>query len=115
MSIFTDQSDWHKPQGDAYVTTAVLQWEVGKIGSGLWVRVPWGFAFDMSVPWWLRWLFSPHNPRYLKAAALHDWALFDNWDRVASAALFNDALKASGVGSIERFAMTVGVIMWKWK
>jgi len=34
---------------------------------------------------------------------------------VASAALFNDALKASGVGSIERFAMTVGVIMWKWK
>jgi hypothetical protein len=115
LSKFTDQTDWHKPQGAGYVTTAVLEWEVGKVGSGLWVRVPWGFAFDVSVPWFARWLFKPTDTRYRKAAALHDYALSLGWDRVASAALFNDALKAGGVGSVERFAMTVGVIVWKWK
>ena len=127
MSKFTEQTDWHKPQGAGYVTTATLEWEVGRKGSGLWGRVPVGFPFDKSVPRALRplrrlkrfWryfrIFDPHEPSHLKAAALHDWALADGWDRVAAAALFNDALKASGVGVIERLAMTIGVIVWKWK
>jgi hypothetical protein len=115
LSKFTDQSNWYKPFGAGYVTTDTLEWEVGKVGSGLWLRVLWGFAFDVSVPLALRWLFNPRDPRYHKAAALHDYALAQGWDRVASAAVFNDALKAGGVGSVERFAMTVGVIAWKWK
>jgi len=115
LSKFTDQTDWHEPMLAGYVTTAPLEWEVGRNRSGLWVRVPVGMYFDVSVPWAVRWLFKPTNPRYRKAAALHDWALADKWDRVAAAALFNDALAATGVGKIERLAMTIGVIVWKWK
>jgi hypothetical protein len=115
LSKFTDAENWHEPQGAGYVTTAPLEWEIGKVGSGLWVGVPVGMYFDVSVPRWLRWLFNPTNPHYHKAAALHDWALADGWDRVASAALFNDALDATGVGKIERLAMTIGVIVWMWK
>lgn len=115
MSKFTDQTNWHQPQGAGYITTAPLEWEVGRKGSGLWVRVPVGMCFDVSVPRPLRLVFNPHDPRYLKAAALHDYALALGWDRVSAAALFNDALKAMGVGKMERLAMTVGVIVWRWK
>jgi len=47
----------------------------------------------------------------LKAAALHDHALASKWDRVCSAALFADALKADGVSRRTRLAMTIGVIV----
>jgi hypothetical protein len=79
------------------------------------MTVPHGFGFDVSVPRGLRWLFDPHDPRYLKAAALHDYAFWEGWDRVAAAAVFHAALRASGVGSIERLAMTIGVIVWRWR
>lgn len=115
MSTFTQISDWHKPYAAGYVSTAELSWEVGRIGSGLFVLVPAGFEFDVSVPWFACWLFNPLDPRYRKAAALHDWALSEGWDRVAAAALFNDALAASDVGKAERLAMTIGVITWKWR
>lgn len=114
MSAFTDQANWAKPEGAGYITTAPLSWEVGRIGSGLWVRVPVGFAFDVSVPWLLRWIFDPHDPRYRKAAALHDYTLSLHWDRVSAAAAFADALAACGVGRIERLAMVLAVIVWHW-
>lgn len=114
VSSFTQTDNWHKAFGAGYVTTASLQWEIGKVGSGLLVVVHEGFAFDVSVPWFARWAFNPTDTRYRKAAALHDWALSEGWDRVAAAALFNDALNASGVGGVERLAMTIGVILWRW-
>jgi len=117
LSKFTEQTNWHGPRGPrgGYLTTAELVWEIGKVGSGLWLRVRPDFYFDVSVPLLVRWLFDPSDPRYRKASALHDYALSLGWDRVASAAVFNSALKASGVGSVERLAMTLGVISWRWK
>lgn len=115
MSAFTEQADWAARAGAGYVTTAPLSWEVGRKGRGLVVTVPVGFAFDVSVPVFARWYFKPDNPRYRKAAALHDYTLSDKWDRVASAAVFADALRVSGVGRLERLVMVLGVIIWRWK
>ena len=56
---------------------------------------------------------SPHDPRYLKAAALHDRALDTGWRWTFAAGLFEDALHADGVGKWERLRMTA-VICWHW-
>ncbi len=69
----------------------------------------------MSVPRGLRWLFDPHNPKYLKAAALHDYALDQGWDRVSAAATFDAGLKASGVNRITRLIMVLGVIVFRFR
>jgi hypothetical protein len=114
LSTFTDQDNWYERTANGYLTTDELVWEIGRIGSGLYFFVPVNTPFDVSIPRGLRWLYSPLNPRYLKAAALHDYALASGWDRVSSAALFNDALKANKVGGLERLSMVIGVIIYKW-
>lgn len=115
MSVFTDIEDWCFSCVDTtYCTTKALSWEVGKKGSGLWLTVPSPYSFDVSVPRALWWMFSPHDKRYLKAAALHDYALDQGWASVAAASLFSQALMASGVGRIERYVMTLSVIIWRW-
>lgn len=120
MSAYTDRvSDWCRPhEGLSYVTLAPLRWEVGAKGSGLWVEVPVGVVFDVSVPRLFRWLFSPRDWRYLAAACLHDWTLGATpdgrglgWDRWTAAAIFQGALAADGVGPVERWVMTQAVIL----
>lgn len=115
MSAFTQAQEWAERRGEIYITTKPLAWEIGRKGSALWLRVPVGFAFDVSIPRCLRWIWSPHNPQYLKAAALHDYALIDGWDRVSAAAAFSEALMASGVGRFTRLAMVLGVIVRKFE
>ena len=115
MSAYTDLTAWCRETPAAFATTRVLQWEVGRKGSGMWIEVPVGFGFDVSVPCGLRWLFNPRHARYLKAACLHDYALSQQWDRVAAAAVFADALKADGVGRWRRLTMTLAVIVWNWR
>lgn len=101
--------------GILYRTTAPIAWEVGKVGSGWWFTVPAGTVFDVSIPTPLRLLFSPHDPRFLKAAALHDEMLKAGFDRLTSAAVFNDALKADGVSGARRLAMTAAVAFYRWQ
>ena len=84
------------------------------IGSGAFLTVPEGFGFDVSVRGF-GWLFNPHDPRYLKAACLHDYALTQGWSRTAAAGPFADALVAGGVPSWRRFLMVAAVIIWKWR
>lgn len=117
MSAFTDLNDWYEPIGGIrYRTTKELCWEVGRKGSLLWMKVPPGFEFDVSIPKLMRWMLDPHNPKYLKAGALHDYLLHVQlWERVASAAAFSDALKAEGVRRMKRLAMVLAVISWKWR
>ncbi|HBB81927.1 MAG TPA: hypothetical protein DC031_01320, partial [Sulfitobacter sp.] len=98
-----------------YRTTRVLPWEIGRKGSGLWVEVPPGTAFDVSIPRPLWWAFDPHDPRYLKAAALHDELLKLGWDRVTAAAVFHCALVADGVPRARRLAMLLAVMLWRYR
>lgn len=108
-------NDWCARRGTGYVTTEPVAWEIGRQGSGLKLRVPAGFWFDVSVPGWAKWAISPHDPQYLLAAALHDYAVHRlGWGRVSAAAPFSEALRAAGVSSTRRLVMVLAVIIHKW-
>ena len=116
MSYFTELEHWKKPIGGIrYQTIKEVCWDVGKKGSGFTVSVPVGYEFDFSVPVSLRWLIDPKDPIYHKAGCLHDYLLhIEEWERVAAAASFSDALKADGVPKAKRLLMTFAVIQWKY-
>lgn len=116
MSAYTHAEDWCLPVGGIlYQSIRPLSWEVGAPGSGLIVTVPAGTVFDVSIPVGLRWLFDPHNPAYLKAAALHDEMLLRGWARTTAGAEFHEALKADGVARWRRLAMWLAVSLFKYK
>jgi hypothetical protein len=106
--------DWYESTGGTlYTTTSPLTWGIGREG-GPPITVPPGFAFDVSVPPGLRWWASPHDPRYLRAAAIHDWLLTDGWWRVTAGAVFLEALRADGVGRTRRLLMWLAVSLYRW-
>lgn len=68
--------DWCERGGSrGYVTTIPICWCIGRKDSGWLLAIPAGFEFESSVPRLLRWLWSPHDPRYLLSAAIHDHLL----------------------------------------
>ena len=107
-------NNWCARRGRGYITTTQVTWEIGAKGSGLFLYLPAGFRFDVSVPRLLGWAFNRHDPRYLKAAALHDYALSLGWGRVSAAAPFSEALRANGVSRSRRLAMVLAVTIHKW-
>ena len=101
--------------GRTYMVTEPISWEIGVEGSGLWLTVPKGFYFDVSVPLLLRPFLDPHDPRFLKAAALHDFALAKGFDRTTAAAAFSEGLRAGNVSRTLRLLMVLSVTAWKWE
>ena len=101
--------------GILYRSTKPLIWRVGSLATGAAYAVPVGMVFDVSIPRGLRWLFGPHDPRYLKAAALHDYFLALGWDRLTAGAQFHQALKADGVSKWRRAVMTLAVMFFKYQ
>lgn len=115
MSAYTTPGEWCVlDYGTRYETITPLTWEIGTKGSGLKYTVPEGVLFDVSIPRPLLWAFDPHDPRYLKAACLHDRMLWDGWTRVSCGAVFNDALQADGVPVPRRLLMWLAVSLWKY-
>lgn len=115
MSAYTKPGHWAVPVGGIlYRADRPLSWEVGTTGSGLIVTVPKGTIFDVSIPRPLRWLFDPHDPAYLKAAALHDELLRRGWARTTAGAEFHEALRADGVALWRRLAMWLAVSLFKY-
>lgn len=112
MSGYTDRpKDWcRRLTGTAYVTRQPLAWQIGRRDGECVVVVPEGFRFDLSVPWALRWAASPHDPRWLGAACLHDWLLLDRWQVGQAGGVFYDALRADRAGPIRSLLMTAAVI-----
>ena len=116
MSAYTSPGNWCEPRsGIRYVSTQALVWEIGTKGSGLDVTVQVGAKFDVSIPRGLRCVFNPHDPHYLKAAALHDEMLRLGWDRLTAGAIFHQALKADGVTRWRRLAMWLAVSLFKYQ
>ncbi len=76
--------------------------------------MPAGFRVDVSVPIPLRWLFSPHDPRFLKAAALHDHMLNEGWNRIEAAGPFERALAADGTSLWRRLVMFLAVALYRF-
>lgn len=90
MPNFTRLSDGH------YMTNAPLRWRIGGPMVDHPVIIPAGFTFDSSVPWYLRWLLSPHDPRFLLAACVHDWLLEQGYGRAQAAAEWYDGARKGG-------------------
>lgn len=100
--------------GIRYRTVSALVWEIGALGSGLVVEVPAGVVFDASIPRGIRWLFDPHDRRYLKACALHDELLRRGWSRIDAGAVFHGALLADRVPAWRRVSMWLAVSLFKY-
>ena len=115
MRPFTKEENWCiRLEGTEYISLIPITFDLGFKGSGFSYTVPKDFKFEVSVPRGLRWVLSPHNPKYLKAAAIHDHMLERGWDRPTAGGVFQAALKVSGVGSTKRLTMFFAVTLWKW-
>lgn len=137
-SNYTNPGNWCNPlEGIKYISTEELVWDVGYLGSGLIVTVPVGTVFDVSIPqppkrpkfliWYPFWfvyslpfkiinkIFNPHDPKFLKAAALHDTMLIRGWARTTAGAEFHEALKADKVRIWKRLIMWLAVSLFKYK
>jgi hypothetical protein len=107
---------WCLPTGEGinYVVTRSFEHDTGLPG-GCVLLVYEGFIFNCSIPRGLRWLLNPHNPRYLRAAAVHDLLLKMGIDRVRAGAEFHAVLKEDGVSMIERYFMWKAVSTFKFR
>ncbi|OCQ21200.1 hypothetical protein A7985_11250 [Pseudoalteromonas luteoviolacea] len=83
--------------------------------------VPKYFQYDgASIPT-LAYYFvgTPFNPRYMKAALVHDWLYHTHEiDRVAADGLFYDMLRSAGVSNAKASLMRIAVEQfgrWYWK
>jgi len=120
MSQYTEftalkpEMNYENVKGIKYKLLKDLVWKIGHI-TGPTYEVPEGFVFDLSIPFFLRWLFDPHDMKYLKAAALHDHMLHvGQWSRITAAGEFHNALKASGVVTWKRILMFLATVFWKY-
>lgn len=121
MSTYTDAVDitpYRTPAGAwEWKLDTDLHWEIGKIGSGLFVIAPAGFITDLaSIPKLARWLFNPDDPSTAKAAIVHDNLLFNGFGQQMAVGEFYAALKADGVARWRRIvyylAVTVAIDVW---
>lgn len=106
---------FRKLPDNRYETMERLSLVLDEKNTRLFFAVPKGFEFDVSVPRLLRWIFDPDDPRFLRAAAFHDYALMQGLPRDIAAIPFSHELRAAGVGRLKRLAMVIAVITWRWK
>lgn len=79
-----------------YVVKKTIVWSVGKKHSGMNFIVQRGFEFESSVPRALHWLFSPDDPYFLKAAAIHDCMLEEGYRRAFADSQWFEAALSEG-------------------
>lgn len=115
MSEFTkNQPGFAFVEGIKYRVCSPIVWAIG-CPTGPKYLVEENFLFDVSIPKWFYWLFSPHEQSYFKAAALHDHMLISGWDRITAGSQFHQALKADGVSGWRCLVMWIAVSLWKYK
>lgn len=74
-----------------YVTVRDVDWSIGIKDGPHVVTIPAGREFESSVPKGLRWLWSPHDPDFLKSALVHDHLLEMGWRRQSADAQWYEA------------------------
>jgi hypothetical protein len=79
-----------------WITTQVVEWHLGRKGSGYVVSIPPGREFESSVPWWATWIIHPDDPRFLLAALIHDHLLEDGFRPYTAAGEWYDAALKGG-------------------
>ncbi|MEW7008657.1 MULTISPECIES: DUF1353 domain-containing protein [unclassified Lentilitoribacter] len=101
MSRFTyfEDFDLVEDSHKLYRLNAPICWEVGAINSGWELTIPEGTVFDISVPWYLEWLQSPHDRAVLLAAAVHDELLKHGHDVAFASSEFRRAAISRGTST----------------
>lgn len=90
--------DWCIRGGSrGWVTTRPLSWSLGKKGSPYILEIPKGREFESSVPWFLHWIMSPDDPRFLLSACIHDHLLEAGYRPFFAGAEWYDAARFSKV------------------
>jgi hypothetical protein len=78
------------------------------------VVVPDGFITDgASIPWFLRWRFSPTG-KYFGAAIVHDYILVTTSDWKRANVEFEHEMKALNVSKFDKTVMVSTVKVWAW-
>ena len=117
MTQLPDNS-WCKEGGSRdYITTRPLHWKIGKKDSAWVFIVPEGKEFESSVPSVLRWVFDPHDPYFLKSAAIHDTLLEEGYRHAfADSQWFEAALSLHADSKRTWFAYSAmrARRFWKW-
>lgn len=115
MSQFTQFDEFSRTDSEStdYILEEDLYWHI------MWKNspfppliVPKGYKFNFSSPWWLSWLISRHNRKWLPAAAVHDRLLELGADRSGAAAEFRRGLVARGESNWKAWPMFVAVWLW---
>jgi hypothetical protein len=82
------------------------------------ITVPRGTETDFaSVPWFIRWLYSPYTARYGKAAVVHDWLYTTKAQipRFVADALFREIMRLEGSPWYERVVLYYCVRFFGWR
>ncbi len=114
MSKYTQFFAYEHVEGShkLYRLTEELQWDIGAKGSG-WVLIVEKYrVFDISVPRWLEWLQSPHDPCVLLAACIHDEILNRKHDVGFAAAEFRRGLLARNLNPLKAWIWFLAVLVW---
>lgn len=114
MSAYTSYSGRFIPVGGScrFTASQALTWDIGFLGSGVSISVPPNFVHDVSVPAVFTPIFPRTDPRFQRAARLHDWLCILGWSAWSATAVFYDALAADGVPPLKRWAMALAVLGW---
>lgn len=108
----TSRPRFKRTDGDRYELRDALPWRIGGPMVEHCVTIPAGFTFDSSVPRFMRWILSAHDPRFLLAACVHDWLLEQGYGRAQAAAEWYDGARAGGAPyGLARWAYVV-VAAW---
>jgi len=112
FSKFTAFSPLSGVEGADYQLDEPLTWEIGRKGSGFKLELEKGYKFNLSVPWFLSWLLSPHNKKVLLAAAVHDKLTELDYDIAFSSAEFRRAAIARGYNPVGAWALFIGTFVY---
>jgi hypothetical protein len=94
-------------------SSAPVDWEIGRQGSGRWITIPAGRQFESSVPWWAWFFISRDDPRFLLAALVHDHMLEAGlYGRPQAAAEWYDGALAGGAPRWKAKLAYVAVAAW---
>ena len=111
-------NDWCEEGGPrGYITTQSIHWNIGKKESGWVFDIPAGRAFESSVPFALRKIFSPKDPFFLKSAVIHDSLLEAGYRQAfADSQWFEAALSVHAPALRTRLAYSAmrARRFWKW-
>lgn len=92
-----------------YRTTRKITWGIGRKGSPWTLTIGAGREFESSIPRGLRWALSPHDPRFLLAALVHDDLLEAGFRPYFAAGEWYDAALSCGAPRGLALAAALGV------